>query len=126
MGRIFLLVSTDGLFGSISRYLAAIWLAKQFPFAFPYGTFTTNILVCLFIGVLLGFGQRYEWLTLELLLFLTTGFCGGFTRFLSFTLEHVNLLQIFNYLTFAIFAISSFTVGLMWVIVRITLTKIVL
>lgn len=124
MGRIFLLVGAGGFLGSIARYLIAIWLTKHFPSAFPYGTFTANILGCLLIGVVYGLGQRYEWLTPELRLFIATGFCGGFTTFSSFTLENIVLLQNSNYLTFAIYAISSFTVGLLAVFGGITLTKI--
>ncbi len=124
MGRIFLLVGAGGFLGSIARYLTAIWLTKSFPSAFPYGTFAANIVGCLLIGVIYGLGQRFEWLTPELRLFLATGFCGGFTTFSSFNLENTFLLQNSNYLTFAIYAISSFAVGLLAVFGGITLTKI--
>lgn len=126
MGRIFLLVGCGGFLGSIARYLTAIWLTKHFPSAFPYGTFAANILGCLLIGVVFGLGQRFEWLSPELRLFLATGFCGGFTTFSSFTLENTVLLQNSNYLTFAIYAITSFTVGLLAVFGGITLTKLYL
>lgn len=126
MGRIFLLVGAGGFLGSISRYLIAVWLTERYPSAFPYGTFAANILGCLLIGILFGLGQRYEWLTPELRLFLATGFCGGFTTFSSFTLENANLLQNSNYLAFGIYALSSFTVGLLTVFGGITLTKIIL
>lgn len=126
MGRILLLVGTGGFLGSIARYLIAIWITKHFPSAFPYGTFAVNMLGCLLIGIVFGLGQRFEWLTPSLLLFLATGFCGGFTTFSSFTLENINLLQNSNYLTFALYAISSFTVGLLAVFGGITLTKIIL
>jgi len=124
MGRIFLLVGAGGFLGSIARYLIAIWLTKHFPSAFPYRTFAANILGCLLIGLVFGLGQRFEWLTPEVRLFLATGFCGGFTTFSSFTLENTILLQNSNYLTFAIYAISSFTLGLLAVFGGITLTKI--
>ncbi|SRX53864.1 fluoride efflux transporter CrcB [Aequorivita sp. CIP111184] len=124
MGRIFLLVGTGGFSGSIARYLSAIGLTKHFLSAFPYGTFAANILGCLLIGVVFGLGQRFEWLTPELRLFLATGFCGGFTTFSSFTLENTILLQNSNYFTFAIYAISSFSVGLLAVFGGITVTKI--
>ena len=123
MGRIFLLVGTGGFLGSIARYLIAIWLTEHFPSAFPYGTFVANILGCLLIGVLFGLGRR-EWLTPGQLLFLATGFCGGFTIFSSITLENINSLQNSNYLIFAIYAICSFTVGLLAVFGEKTLTKI--
>lgn len=124
MGRILLLIGSGGFLGSVARYLLAVWLTKHFPSAFPYGTFAANILGCLLIGIIFGLGQRYEWLTPGLLLFLATGFCGGFTTFSSFTLENLNLLQNSNYLTFGIYAISSFTIGLLAVFGGISLTKI--
>lgn len=124
MGRIFLLVGFGGFLGSIARYLTAVWLTKHFPSAFPYGTFAANILGCLLIGIIFGLGQRFAWPSPEIRLFLITGFCGGFTTFSSFTLENIVLLQNSNYVTFAIYAISSFAIGLLAVFGGITLTKI--
>lgn len=124
MGRILLLVGAGGFLGSIARYLIAIWLTERFPSAFPYGTFAANILGCLLIGIIFGLGERFEWLSPDLRLFLATGFCGGFTTFSSFTLENINLLQNSNYLTFTIYAIGSFAVGLLAVFGGISLTKI--
>ncbi len=124
MVRVFLLVGAGGFLGSIARYLVAIWLTDHFPSAFPYGTFAVNILGCLLIGIIFGLGQRFEWLTPELILFLATGFCGGFTTFSSFSLENLNLLQNSNYLSFGIYAISSFTIGILAVFGGISLTKI--
>ena len=124
MGRILLLVGAGGFLGSIARYLIAVWLTEHFPSAFPYGTFAANILGCLLIGIIFGLGQRYEWMTPELLIFLATGFCGGFTTFSSFSFENLNLLQNANYLSFGIYAVGSFAVGILAVFGGISLTKI--
>jgi len=124
MSRIFLLIGAGGFIGSIARYLTASWLTKLFPSAFPYGTFAVNIIGCLAIGIIYGLSERYSWFTPEWRFFLATGLCGGYTTFSAFALENVNLLQSSNYLTFAIYSIGSFALGLLAVFGGILLTKI--
>ena len=119
-----LLVGIGGFIGGIARYLTAHWLTRLFPSTFPYGTFTVNIIGCLFIGIVYGLSERFNWLTSEWRLFLATGICGGYTTFSSFIYEDVNLVQTSNYLTFATYSISSFLLGLLAVFTGLTLAKI--
>lgn len=124
MGRILFLIGIGGFLGSIARYLTAIWLTKLFPSAFPFGTFAANILGCLLLGLVYGLSERFDWLSPEWRLFLAIGFCGSFTTFSSFTYENIILLQNSNYITFALYAVGSFALGLLAVFGGITLTKI--
>lgn len=122
MNRFVILVGIGGLFGSIARYLAASFLTKTFPTAFPYGTFAVNVVGCLIIGVIFGLSERFDWL-LEWRLLLATGFCGGFTTFSSFAYENIILLQDKDYLTFASYSILSFALGLAATFIGLSLTK---
>ncbi len=124
MSRIILLIGAGGFIGSIARYLTASWFSKQFSSTFPYGTFAVNIIGCLVIGIIYGLSERYSWLTPEWRFFLATGLCGGFTTFSAFALENINLFQTSNYLTFAVYSISSFALGLFAVVGGIALTKL--
>ena len=124
MGRILFLIGTGGFLGSIARYFTALILTRHFPSSFPYGTFAANIIGCLIIGIVFGLSERFNWLTPEWRIFLTTGFCGGFTTFSSFAYENIRLLQKGDYLIFASYSISSFAIGLLAVFIGLILTKI--
>lgn len=122
MNRYVFLVGIGGLLGSIARYLAASFLTKTIPSAFPYGTFAVNIIGCLIIGIIFGLSEKFNWLP-EWRLFLATGVCGGFTTFSSFAYENILLLQDKDYLTFASYSILSFALGLIATFIGLALTR---
>ena len=124
MNRTIILIGLGGLLGSIARYLAASFFTKIFSSSFPYGIFIVNIIGCLLIGIIYGLSERFNWFTPDLRIFLATGFCGGFTTFSAFAIENINLLQTSQYLTFALYSIGSFTIGLLAAYGGLTLTKI--
>ena len=124
MKKYVILVGIGGMLGSIARYLTSTYFTKLIPSAFPYGTFAVNIFGCLVIGIIYGLTERYNWFTSDWRLFLATGFCGGYTTFSSFAIENVQLIQQANYFTFALYSITSFTLGLVAVYIGFTLGKI--
>lgn len=124
MKKYIILVGIGGAAGSIARYVMSTYFSRQFPSTFPYGTFAVNILGCLVIGVLFGLSERFSWFTGDWRIFLATGFCGGFTTFSSFAAENVQLLQQSNYLSFALYSIASFALGLIAVFMGLWLTKL--
>lgn len=123
MFRTLLLVGTGGFLGSIARYLVAILMLRAFPTGFPFGTFVANIVGCFLIGLIYGCADRFAWFAPDLRLFLTVGFCGGFTTFSSFAFENVKLLETGSYLTFAIYTISSVALGIGATIAGVAIVK---
>jgi CrcB protein len=119
-----ILVGIGGMIGSIARYLTSTYFYKLLPSAFPYGTFAVNVIGCLVIGIIYGLTERYNWFTSDWRIFLAAGFCGGYTTFSSFAIENVQLLQQANYFTFALYSITSFTLGLIAVYIGFTLGRI--
>lgn len=119
------LVGLGGLLGSIARYLISVSLSdfKLFSVAFPYGTFVVNITGCFMIGIFYGLSKTYHWFDSSLVLFLITGFCGGFTTFSSFSYENIDLIQRAEYLAFAGYSIASFVLSLLAVIAGLMITK---
>ena len=116
MGRTLLVIGLGGGLGSIARYLLAFYVSKNYPSAFPYGTLLVNLLGCLLIGLVFGLSEKYQWMTGEWRIFLTVGFCGGFTTFSAFAIENVRLLQEGLFLNFVLYTLLSLGVGLLAVV----------
>ncbi len=123
MGRTLLLIGIGGFLGSIARYLTSLLGSKLWSGVFPFGTFLTNIIGCLFIGFIFGLSQKYGWLTPQWRFFLATGFCGGYTTFSTFVLDNAKLLQTGQYWPFIGYTFLSIAVGIFLVFTGILLAK---
>ena len=62
---------------------------------FPWGTLMVNLIGSLIIGFFVTFSgpESARLVPLNARLFVTVGFCGGYTTFSTFSLETVNLLR---------------------------------
>jgi len=89
----FILVGAGSLLGGISRFGMTLATRDLAVFSLPWGTLVSNVLGCLLIGLLAGFGARSEVFSPELRLLLATGFCGGFTTMSSFVYELAQFVQ---------------------------------
>lgn len=78
--------------GGGMRYLVSKGMSLVVATPFPLGTFTVNILGCLLIGFFSSLPSTHGWLTPQVRLLLTTGFCGGFTTFSTFMKESDGIL----------------------------------
>jgi CrcB protein len=123
MDRSILLVGIGGFVGSIARYLVAVLFASQISSVFPFGTLAVNVVGCFLIGILFALSDRGNILSPELRILLTTGFCGGFTTFSTFSYESLQLMQDGEYLYLAAYVLISVFVGLAATFVGITLIR---
>ncbi len=105
-------VGIGGFVGSVARYGLHLIVGSRWPSAFPWGTFTVNVVGCLLIGLLIGFSFKEGILNDTLKLLLITGFCGGFTTFSTFSLDGLNLLQSGAIWYFLGYTIGSVVLGL--------------
>ncbi|HEX3928790.1 MAG TPA: fluoride efflux transporter CrcB [Gemmatimonadales bacterium] len=86
-------IALGSAMGGVARYLLTVFVQDRTATAFPFGTLAVNIAGCLILGFLvqlLADRGTYSHATQALL---TTGFCGGFTTFSTFSWETVRLLQ---------------------------------
>ncbi|PZR32115.1 fluoride efflux transporter CrcB [Caulobacter segnis] len=89
-----LLVAAGGAVGSVARYLVGVGALRTFGSAWPYGTFTVNIVGGFLMGCLAswlahrGAAASEPWRVL-----LGVGVMGGFTTFSSFSLETALMIQ---------------------------------
>jgi CrcB protein len=67
-------------------------IQTHFATAFPFGTFTVNVVGCFLIGLVFGWSAKGN-LDPTWHLFLTTGILGGFTTFSAFSMETINLMR---------------------------------
>lgn len=88
----FLIVFLGGGLGAAARHGVNLLSAQLVGTAYPWGTFSINVLGSLLIGVLAEWLALHSHLSASLRLFLITGILGGFTTFSAFSLE-VGLLH---------------------------------
>lgn len=117
-----LLVFVGGGFGSILRFLIQKFVHNT-ETGFPLATFSANVLGSLLIGIILGIASKNNALTENQILFLATGFCGGFTTFSTFAFENQNLLKTGDYTTFFLYSSSTFIIALLAVLVGLFLSR---
>lgn len=111
MDRSFLLVGVGGFVGSFCRYFLAVFVARQLSTSFPFGTLAVNIIGCFLIGIIFALSERGTAVSPEVRILLTTGFCGGFTTFSTFSYESIRLMQDGELLYVAVNVALSVIVG---------------
>ena len=84
-----LCVGIGGGIGAVLRYLAGIALYHE---TFPAATFCVNAAGAVLIGMVIGVSEQTN-APENLILFLKTGVCGGFTTFSTFSSEVLELLE---------------------------------
>ena len=81
------MVGSGSFLGGAARYVVSL-LMKNLGKSFPWATLAANLLGCLLIGCLWGLFSRGANEGSSWALFLTVGFCGGFTTFPPFQRKH--------------------------------------
>jgi len=113
MIKLILIAGAGGFLGTISRFLASRYLQNLLLSSFPFGTFIVNVTGCLLIGIFFGISEKGNFLSPEWRMFLTVGFCGGFTTFSTFAQENLSLLRDGDFFYFAMYTGLSVFLGLM-------------
>lgn len=88
-----LAVGLGGFVGAVARYGLTVWIVRAFGQSTAVGTFASNALGCLAIGVLLALGEARVVEGRHAGLFLRTGLLGGLTTFSTFGLETFELAR---------------------------------
>ena len=86
-------VALGGLLGSVARFWLSGAVQRLNGNDFPTGTLAVNILGSFVIGVVMAFSLERGTPGPTLRLFLTVGFCGGFTTMSSFSYETAALVR---------------------------------
>ncbi len=113
MIKTLLFIGSGSFIGGVARYLTSRAIQNSVISSFPWGTFVVNITGCFLIGLLYGISERTSNPGMEWRLFLTVGFCGGFTTFSTFSLENMALMKDGNFIVMAFYAAGSVFLGLL-------------
>lgn len=77
------------------------------------GTFIVNITGSLLLGFLLRYALSTPELSAEMRAMLTTGFCGGYTTFSTYSYETAMLLEAGDYRRATLYALGSVAIALL-------------
>ncbi|NBC58739.1 MAG: fluoride efflux transporter CrcB [Bacteroidetes bacterium] len=110
-----------GGLGSVFRYLVSKSLNPLFNTLFV-GTLTVNIIGSFIMGLLLALESKTI-IQNPLYLYLTVGFCGGFTTFSAFASENLRLIKSGEYTQALIYSLISVIAGIISAGIGFYLTK---
>lgn len=91
--RIILAVALGSAVGGVARFLLSAWIQQRTAMGFPYATLLVNVSGSLLLGFLATWTFETAGVSSELRALLTTGLCGGYTTFATFSLETVALAE---------------------------------
>lgn len=91
--RLFWAIAVGAAVGGVSRYYVATSVQQRFGAGFPWGTLLVNVTGSLLLGFLIRHALATPAISAEMRALLTTGFCGGYTTFSTFSFETVALLE---------------------------------
>ncbi len=91
--KLFWAIAVGAAAGGLSRFYLTVAVEHRFGAAFPWGTLLINVTGSLLLGFFIRYAIATPSMSLELRLMLTTGFCGGYTTFSSYSYETALLLE---------------------------------
>jgi fluoride exporter len=110
--RTFWAVAIGAALGGAARYYLASAIQQRVGPTFPWGTLVINVSGSLLLGVLMRYALATPSVSAELRAFLTTGFCGGYTTFSTYSYETATLLEDGQYGRAGTYALASVVLAL--------------
>lgn len=94
-----LYVALGSAIGGVFRFLVSGSIQRGTPGSFPLGTLVVNVTGSFLLGLIARYALETPDFSPQTRVFLTAGFCGGFTTFSTFSQEAVELLEHGHYAT---------------------------
>jgi fluoride exporter len=110
--KVFWAVAIGAALGGVARFYLADIIQHRAGIDFPAGTLVVNITGSFLIGFFLRYALQSAVIGPEMRLFLTTGFCGGYTTFSTFSYETITLLQDGEYSRASVYVGTSVALAL--------------
>jgi CrcB protein len=108
----YLLIAVGGALGSVARFFVTSAVAAHMGIAFPFGTFTVNLVSCLIIGFLITSAGKRAGISSAWRFLIAVGFIGAFSTFSTFEWETYSTVRSGAFLLAALYAAGSLVMGL--------------
>jgi CrcB protein len=106
-------VAAGSAAGGVARFLLGTAIQQRAGGAFPIGTLLVNLTGSLLLGFLLRWALGVPSVSPEMRAMLTTGFCGGYTTFSTFSYETVALMEEGDWRRAALYMAASVALSLL-------------
>jgi fluoride exporter len=113
--KVFWSVAIGAALGGLSRYYLASFIQQRAGPDFPVGTLIVNITGSFLLGVIVRFALQSDIISAEARTLLTTGFCGGYTTFSTFSYETALMIEDREYGYAALYIAASVAISLLGV-----------
>ena len=91
--RTFWAIAIGAAVGGVSRYYLSAAVQHRMGSSFPWGTLVINVTGSLVLGFLMRYAISTPSVSVEMRALLTTGFCGGYTTFSTYSYETAALIE---------------------------------
>ncbi len=115
-------VGLGGMTGAILRFLVMSGMARVAP-GFPYGLLLVNLLGCFAIGLLTGYIEARDLLSVEAQRFLIIGVLGSLTTYSTFGVETAHLFRLQHFAAAALLITTHLIGGLAAVFAGLSLAN---
>lgn len=113
MSKIAWYVAIGSGVGGVARLLLGTFIQQKTGTSFPLGTLVINITGSFLLGLLIRYALGAPNVTPEIRALLTTGFCGGYTTFSTYSFETATLIEDGRYQRAAVYIVLSVGVALL-------------
>src|SRR5574338_1184093 len=105
-------VALGSAVGGVSRYALTLFIQQRAATPFPLGTLIINVTGSLLLGFVLRYALGSPAISAEVRALLTTGFCGGYTTFSTFSYEAMALVEDGDYRRAGFYVVGSVVLSL--------------
>jgi CrcB protein len=91
--KTFWAIAIGAAVGGVSRYYLSTAVQHRMGSTFPWGTLVINITGSVVLGFIMRYALSTPGVSVELRLLFTTGFCGGYTTFSTYSYETATLIE---------------------------------
>jgi CrcB protein len=111
--KLFWAIAVGAAAGGVSRFYLGAAIQQRLGVSFPWGTLAINVTGSLLLGFLIRYALATPAISLEVRAMLTTGFCGGYTTFSSYSYETAVLLEEGEFGRAAVYSLGSVVLALL-------------